>query len=105
MADDLMQGLTRFYREVVVPDMKTFVETEITPLRHDVLSLSDEIYQRFDRIEAEYQSLKSAVSRIEARLKSNDEKIDRMALRSDLLEIKESLVDLTRRVAQLESDL
>ena len=53
MADELLTVLTRFHREVVVPDIQTLVGDRIESLRAEMLSGFDAIYQRFDRLESE----------------------------------------------------
>ncbi len=54
MGDDLLSILTRFHREVVLPDMKRVVE-DMTKARFDDIDRHfDEIYKRFDRLETEY---------------------------------------------------
>jgi hypothetical protein len=59
MADDLIPILTRFHREIVLPD----IERVVGGLRDEMnarFAAQDAhfvaIYQRFDRLEAEYQS-------------------------------------------------
>jgi hypothetical protein len=63
MAEDLLSVLTRFYSEVVLPDIERVVEravgARIAPLRQEMLSHSDAIYRRFDRLESEYAALKA----------------------------------------------
>jgi len=66
MPDDLLSVLTRFHREVVLPDIEQIVttrlETSIGALRNEMLSHFDAIYKRFDRFESEYQALAAAVA-------------------------------------------
>jgi hypothetical protein len=57
MADDLLTKLTRFHREIVLPDVKRLVDAleERTNARFDDINRHfDEIYKRFDRLETEY---------------------------------------------------
>jgi hypothetical protein len=49
--DDLIQSLTRFYQEVVMPDFREALQTESGNLRREVLSHFDDLYHRFDRLE------------------------------------------------------
>lgn len=65
MADDLLSMLTRFHREVVVPDIERIVDSRVAPLREEMLSNFDAVYKRFDRLESEYAALSAAVKRIE----------------------------------------
>ncbi len=58
MADDLFGVLTRFHREVVIPDLDSRIGAvsqelrgEIRALRDEMLSHFDAVYKRFDRLE------------------------------------------------------
>jgi predicted nuclease with TOPRIM domain len=94
MADELYDVLTRFHREVVIPDMQRM----IGEVRSEVLSHFDTLYKRLDRLESEYQALRAAVIRIE-------EKLDRTALRSELLELKARVATLEEKIAELENEI
>ena len=66
MPDDLLQVLTRFHREVIVPDLDRRDE-RLARVEHqlgEVLTHFDAIYQRFDRMETDCRALVSAVTRI-----------------------------------------
>ena len=105
MADDLLQVLTRFHREVVLPDLERVVDARISPLREEMLANFDAVFRRLDRLESEYQALSAAVERLEKRMTSIEEKIDKLALRSELEELRERVVALEQRIAELESQL
>jgi chromosome segregation ATPase len=109
MADDLWTVLTRFHREVVVPDLERIVDERlderINPLRREMLAGFDAIYKRLDRLESEYQALRAGVQRVEERLAAFEQKIDRMALRSELLELKERVALREQKIAEIETDL
>lgn len=70
--DDLLSVLTKFHRQVVVPDIQSIVGAAVAPfaLRDETLSHFDAIYKRFDRLETQYETLKAAVRRIEEKLES-----------------------------------
>lgn len=59
VADDLLQVLTRFHREVVLPDIERVVDerldARISSLREEMLSNFDAIYKKLDRLESEYR--------------------------------------------------
>jgi hypothetical protein len=58
MPDDLLQVLTRFHREVVLPDIERVVDSrfmKVDQLRDEMLTHFDAIYHRLDRLETEYQ--------------------------------------------------
>ena len=48
---------------------------------------------------------RGAVRRLEDRMTAVDQKLDRMALRSELVELKDQVAHLTERIAQLEKAL
>lgn len=60
MADDLIPVLTRFHREVLLPDVKRIVgeavgqlQTEMNERFVEVNGRFEAIYKRFDRLETE----------------------------------------------------
>lgn len=72
MAEDLIQTLTRFHREVVMPDVVRVIdrafEEKLTPFRDEVLTNFDAVYKRFDDLAIEYQALKGGMIRLEQRM-------------------------------------
>ena len=105
MAEDLLTVLTRFHREVVIPDMERLIDDRFTPLRDEMLSGFDAVYKRLDRLESEYQSLRAAVQRLEDGLTVVGQKIDKMALRSELVELKSRVALLEQKIAEIEANL
>ncbi len=89
MADDLLQVLTRFHREVVLPDLERVVDARldarISPLREEMLANFDAIGRKLDRLVIDYQSVNAAVTRIEERLDGVEQKLDGMVVCSQLL--------------------
>ena len=55
MADDLIPVLTRFHREVLLPDVKRIVGEAVGELRTEMNARFDELNKRFDRLEASAQ--------------------------------------------------
>lgn len=53
MAEDLFGVLTRFHREVVVPDIERIVDAKISLLREEMLANFDAVLVRLDRLESE----------------------------------------------------
>ncbi|MCA1732724.1 MAG: hypothetical protein LC732_03890 [Acidobacteria bacterium] len=55
MSDDLLNVLTRFHREVVVPDIDRIVgekiDGKVTPFREEMLANFDAVFRRLDRLE------------------------------------------------------
>jgi chromosome segregation ATPase len=107
MADDLLTTLTRFHREVMLPEVKDVVTEAVQQsersLRDGMLSLFDGVFQRFDRLEAEYHSLAAAVARIERRLGSPDSDVERATIQEQLRELRRKAATLQRRIDELES--
>lgn len=72
MADDLVHVLTRFHREVFMPDLREVLQTEIgaevRSLRSEMLSHLDTIDQKLDRMEIGYRETRAAVTRLEERM-------------------------------------
>lgn len=72
MSEDLIQTLTRFHREVVMPDVVRVIdrafEEKLTPFRDEVLTNFDAVYKRFDDLAIEYQALKGGMIRLEQRM-------------------------------------
>lgn len=61
MPDDLLRVLSRFHREVVLPDIERIVDARLdakfSPFRAEMLANFDAVFKRLDRLESEYQSL------------------------------------------------
>ena len=65
MPEELISVLTRFHREVVLPDIERIVTDATAGLRDETMWHFDAVYKRFDRLEIEYHALAAAVKRIE----------------------------------------
>ena len=53
MAEDLIPILTRFHREVVLPDIERIVGDTVGTLEGRMNAHFDAIYERFDRLDTE----------------------------------------------------
>jgi hypothetical protein len=51
VAEDLMPVLTRFHREVLLPDVKRIVGEAVGELRAEMNAHFEAIHKRFDRLE------------------------------------------------------
>ena len=105
MAEDLLPMLTRFHRELIVPDMKRVVGEAIDALEQRMNGHYGAIYQRFDKLESEYQMLVAGLKRVEEGLDRVEQRPDKMALRSELLELKARVDRLQGEVRLLEERL
>jgi predicted nucleic acid-binding Zn-ribbon protein len=103
--DDLVQVLTRFHRDIVVPDIEQIVGASEQRLRNEMHTLFDALAQRMDRLETEYHMLVVGLKRVEERLDRVEQRLDKMALRSELLELKGRVDGLQEQVRTLEARL
>ena len=67
MAEELWQTLMRFHREVAYPEIVGTLREEMAVAQRQTQANFDAVWTRFDRLESDYQALKAAVARIEAR--------------------------------------
>ena len=79
------------------------VDRRFDELRTEILGHFDEIYQRLERLEQEYQAITQALRRIEALLA--DERARREILERDLARLRENLAVLTARIEDIERRL
>jgi peptidoglycan hydrolase CwlO-like protein len=84
--------------------LRTFLTDDMyaTSVDSEIQSLSAALR----RLKTEFQSLTAGVRRLEERVvKAVEQKLDRMALKSELVELKDQVASLTERIAQLEKAL
>jgi predicted nucleic acid-binding Zn-ribbon protein len=112
VADDLTSVLTRFHRELVLPDLERVVGAAEQRLRDEMHSLFDSLAHRMGRLETEFEMLKLGFGRlegrmdgVEGRLARIEEKVDRFALKSDLDTLKSRVADLQQQIQALEARL
>jgi chromosome segregation ATPase len=114
MKNEMLQVLTRFHQEVIIPDVQRIVEDAIDKsvgsLRNDMYSHFDAIYVRFDRLESEYYALKSWMGRIDERLARVESEVQSLNARMDRVEselqfVKSHLRALEMRVADIEKKI
>lgn len=81
-------------------------------MKFEMMVYTSQVNGGSDPLETEYQALTAAVLRVEERLSgleaevtAVDQKLDRMALKSELVELKDQVALLTERIAQLEKAL
>lgn len=67
MAEDLIPILTRFHRDVVLPDIQRVVGQAVGELREEMNAHFDAIYKRFGRLETEYHHSSSTHSAVPSR--------------------------------------
>lgn len=107
MADDLIQVLTQFHYEVVLPDVQRIVEdaigNSVGSLRREMYAQFDGVYARLDRTDSELQAVKAALARVESRLDGVESRLT--AVESELQAIKSRLTQLETCVTALEARL
>jgi predicted nucleic acid-binding Zn-ribbon protein len=105
VGDDLIPILTRFHREIVLPDIERVVGNAERRLRDEMQTGFDAICQRLDKLETEYHMLVAGLKRVEERLDRVEQRLDKMALKSDLVELKARVDTLQAQVRALEERL
>ena len=95
---DILPILAKFHREVVLPDMQRIVGESETRLRDEIHTAFDALAQRLERLEIEYHMLVAGLKRVEERL-------DRVALKSEVQDLKARVEKLERKIAALDAEL
>jgi len=105
MNDDILHALTRYHREMILPDVQRIVEDAIEksvrPLRSEMYSQFDGLYAHFNRLESEYYALKSWMSRIDERLTRIESEVQSLNERTSRVESK--VESLNERMGVVES--
>ena len=102
MAEDLIPILTRFHREIVLPDMERVIDERITASETRQNAHFDAIYARFKTIEIEYHLLLSAVREVEERLGLVERCLDRVEQKLTKQDAQAELATLKARVDALQ---
>jgi predicted nucleic acid-binding Zn-ribbon protein len=119
VADDIIPILTKFHREVVLPDIQRIVGESEQRLRNEIHDAFDALAQRLDRLETEYQMLVAGLKRVEesldgvearlakveGRLGAIEQRLDRVALKAEVQDLKARVEALERRIAEIDADL
>ena len=103
----LASVLADFHRDILRPDIQQIVGEEVGTLRREMFTHFDAFYQRFERLETEYQALKAGLGRVEARLDQIEVRLDRVEGRLERVEVRLDQVEnrldsLERRLDHLE---
>ena len=105
--EDLVQVLTKFHREIVVPDIERIVGNAIEGserrLRDEMQTGFDALAQRLERLETEYHMVLVGLKRVEERLDKVEQRLEKLALRSELLELKARVDGLQEQIHTLET--
>jgi hypothetical protein len=77
VAEDLLPILTRFHREVVLPDVGRIVGEVVGDLEARMNAHFDAIYKRFDKLETEYhmEELKARVDGLQSQIRVLEERL------------------------------
>jgi chromosome segregation ATPase len=101
--EDLVPILTKFHREIVVPDLERIVAASERRLRDEMHSLFDSQSRQIEALRTEYHMLVAGLKRVEERLDRLEQRMDKVALRSELLELKARVEGLQEQVRTLEA--
>jgi predicted nucleic acid-binding Zn-ribbon protein len=105
MADDLIPILTRFHREVVLPDIQRVVGEAVDSLEGRMNAHFDAIYKRFEKLETEYHMLVAGLKRVEERLDRVEQRLDAVEQRLAKQDVQAELAALKVRVDTLQSQV
>ena len=103
MADDLIPILTRFHREVVLPDIRRIVGEVVGDFEGRMNAHFDAIYQRFEKLETEYHMLVAGLKRVEERLDRVEGRLDRVEEGLERVEQRLAKQDLQAELAALKA--
>jgi predicted nucleic acid-binding Zn-ribbon protein len=103
--EDLVQVLTKFHREIVVPDIERIVGETERRLRDEMHAGFDALSQRLDRLETEYHMLVVGLKRVEERLDKVEQRLDKVEQRLDKLALRSELLELKARVDGLQEQI
>ena len=103
MADDLLSVLTRFHREVMLPDVRQTVEESEGRIRDEMLSLFDGVFQRLERLDVEYHAIAAAVARIERHAGPAGSEEEKASIQKQIQNLRVKVADLQQRLDEIES--
>jgi predicted nucleic acid-binding Zn-ribbon protein len=97
--------LAKFHQDVFLPDVQRIVGEAVASLELRMDAKFDAVYQRFDRLETEYQMIVAGLRRVEERLDALAEAQQKLALRSDLQQLKARVDALQEQIREIEGRL
>ena len=97
--------LVRYHREILAPDFERMLGGLEERIDRRFQGHLDEIDQRFDRLETEYQMLLSGVRRLEERMDSIVALQEKAVLRSELQQLQARVDALQAQIHQVEKRL
>ncbi len=110
--EDLIPVLTKFHREILVPDIERIVTASEQRLRDEMHTLFDSLAgelsslrELFHMLDAGFKRLEERLERLEQRMDRVDARLDKLALRSELIELKSRVDGLQSQVRILEARL
>jgi predicted nucleic acid-binding Zn-ribbon protein len=97
--------LAKFHQDVFLPDVQRIVGEAVGSLERRIDAKFDSVYQRFDRLETEYQMLVAGVRRVEERLDALAQAQQKYAMRSELQQLKAGVDALQQKIREIEGRL
>jgi len=79
-------------------ELRDELRGEIRQLRNEMLDGFDGVYKRIERLEMEYEAIRAGLYRLEQQVANLNERIDKVALRSELEELKARVAELERQL-------
>ena len=89
----------------MLPDIQRIVSAAVTQSGQRLNAHFDQLYKRLDRLETEYHMLVAGLKPVEERLEGLEKCMDKMALKSELLELKARVDALQAQMQALEERL
>ena len=91
--------LAQFHRQVILPDIERIVGSTETRLRDEIQTLHDVVLKRLDRLEIEYEMIKTGLRRVEERIEGLERRLEHLGamvveLRTRLGRVEERLEEL-----------
>jgi len=91
--------LAQFHRQVILPDIERIVGSTETRLRNEMQTFHDVVLKRLDRLEIEYEMIKTGLRRVEERIEGLEGRLEHLGamvveLRTRLGRVEERLEEL-----------
>ena len=109
---DLSDALTDFYGRMIEPQFDRLNKRldEHDKKFADLLAHFDQIYTKLDRLETEYYAITAGLQRLEDRMGSIEEKLDkeidiRERLEKEVSDLKQRVISLQARIEEIENHL
>jgi chromosome segregation ATPase len=98
--------LTKFHKDVIVPDIRRIVEESEGRLRNEMQGFHDSILKRLGDLETESQAIKTGLKRLEERFELVEASLGKVeerlgAVEADLRQLEERLAGVEKRLDEI----